>query len=61
MTDWFEWNGKKCTEYGMCDPYRDMPAGLRGKVIHVDNTGTVHVSWENGSSLGAVHGFDRIR
>lgn len=41
--------------------YRDMPAGLRGKVIHVDDTGTVHVSWENGSSLGAVHGFDRIR
>ena len=45
----------------MWDPYRDMPAGLRGKVIHVDDTGTVHVSWENGSSLGAVHGFDRIR
>ncbi len=44
----------------MCDPYRDMPAGLRGKVIHVDDTGTVHVSWENVSSLGAVHGFDRI-
>ena len=25
----------------MCDPYRDMPAGLRGTVTHVDDTGTV--------------------
>lgn len=22
----------------MCDPYRDMPAGLRGTVTHVDDT-----------------------
>lgn len=45
----------------MCDPYRDMPAGMRGTVTHVDDTGTVFARWENGSSLGAVHGFDRIR
>lgn len=44
----------------MCDPYRDMPTGLRGTVTHVDDTGTVFVKWENGSSLGAVHGIDRI-
>ena len=25
----------------ICDPYRDMPAGLRGTVTHVDDTGTV--------------------
>lgn len=45
----------------MCDPYRDMPAGLRGMVTHVDDTGTVFAKWENGSSLGAVYGIDRIR
>ena len=45
----------------MCDPYRDMPAGLRGTVTHVDDTGTVFADWENGSTLGAVFGEDRIQ
>ena len=45
----------------MCDPYRDMPAGLRGTVTHVDDTGTVFADWENGSTLGAVFGEARIR
>ena len=45
----------------MCDPYRDMPAGLRGTVTHVDDTGTVFADWENGSTLGAVFGEDKIR
>lgn len=45
----------------MCDPYRDMPAGLRGTVTHVDDTGTVFADWENGSTLGGVFGEDRIR
>lgn len=45
----------------MCDPYRDMPAGLRGTVTHVDDTGTVFADWENGSMLGAVFREDRIR
>ena len=45
----------------MCDPYRDMPPGLHGKVFAVDDTGTVFVHWKNGSSLGAVFGEDRIQ
>ena len=45
----------------MCDPYRGMPKGLKGKVSCIDDTGTVFVDWENGSSLGVVYGFDRIR
>ena len=45
----------------MYDPYRDMPAGLRGTVTLVDDTGTVFADWENGSTLGAVFGEDRIR
>ena len=45
----------------MCDPYRDMPAGLRGTVTHVDDTGTVFADWENGSTLGAVFGEDMSR
>lgn len=45
----------------MSDPYRDMPAGLQGVVQYVDDAGSVHVAWENGSSLAVVHGVDRIR
>lgn len=45
----------------MNDPYRDMHAGMTGKVIHVDDAGGIHVAWSNGSTLAALHGFDRIR
>lgn len=37
----------------MNDPYVQMPAGLKGTVMFVDDIGTVHIDWENGSSLGA--------
>lgn len=45
----------------MSDPYREMPPGMTGKVIHVDDAGGIHVDWSNGSTLAAIHGFDRIR
>ncbi len=45
----------------MTDPYRDMPAGMRGKVLCVDDAGSVHVAWSNGSSLAALRGIDIIR
>ncbi len=53
--------GTKVELVSMNDPYRDMPPGLKGTVKSVDDTGTVFVSWENGSSLGAVYGEDKIR
>jgi hypothetical protein len=34
------------------------PAGTRGKVLMVDDIGTVHVAWTTGSSLGLVPGVD---
>lgn len=37
----------------MNDTYVQMPAGLKGTVMFVDDIGTVHIDWENGSSLGA--------
>lgn len=45
----------------MNDPYRPMPEGLKGTVTCVDDTGTIHVNWDNGSSLGVVYGEDRCR
>ena len=36
------------------------PAGYMGTVRMVDDIGTIHVSWDNGSSLGVVYGVDEI-
>lgn len=44
----------------MDDKYAPAP-GTKGTVEHVDDLGTVHVSWDNGSRLGAVYGADKIR
>jgi hypothetical protein len=53
--------GARVELVSMADPYRKMPAGLRGTVSCVDDTGTVFCDWDNGSSLGAVLGADEIR
>ena len=44
----------------MDDPQAPAP-GTEGTVIHVDDAGTVHVHWDNGSSLGAVFNGDIIQ
>lgn len=35
--------------------------GTLGRVIWVDDIGTIHVAWETGSSLGVAYGEDRCR
>lgn len=45
----------------MNDPYRVMPKGLKGTVTWVDDTGTIGVDWDDGSSLGVIYGLDRCR
>ena len=45
----------------MDDPYSRLPPGLKGTVVAVDDIGTVHFAWDNGSSLGAAYWVDRIR
>ena len=43
----------------MEDAYRlDLVPGSLGTVMHVDDIGTIHVSWDCGSSLGVVFGVD---
>lgn len=37
------------------------PIGALGTVQGVDDIGTVHVAWDNGSGLGAAYGEDEIR
>ncbi len=41
------------------DAYSSNPAGLEGTVVLVDNTGTLHVHWDNGSILGLIPDKDR--
>ena len=37
------------------------PVGTKGTVTHVDDVGTIHVKWDNGSGLGVVYGEDECR
>ncbi len=45
----------------MDDPCSTLPPGECGTVMLVDDTGTVFVDWDCGSSLGVVYGVDEIR
>ena len=42
----------------MEDIYRSLPEGIEGTVIGVDDIGTIHVNWDNGSRLGVAYGED---
>ena len=41
------------------DPYADLPPGSEGTVMHVDALGTIHVTWDCGSTLGLIPDEDR--
>lgn len=46
----------------MDDPYNTkLYPGCKGTVQCVDDMGTIHVSWDCGSSLGVVFGEDSCR
>lgn len=42
----------------MSDPYHSVPSGTLGTVNHVDDAGTIHMTWDNGQSLGLIDGED---
>ena len=46
----------------MDDPYnKKLVPGCKGTVRCVDDMGTIHVSWDIGSTLGVVYGEDSCR
>jgi hypothetical protein len=51
--------GKRVRLIRCTDDYTSNPPGLEGTVTFVDDTGTVHVRWDNGSTLGLIPGVDR--
>ena len=52
--------GMKVCLVKMDDVYRQMPSGLKGIVKYVDDAGSIHVQWENGSTLAVVFGVDIV-
>ena len=43
------------------DDVQAPPPGTLGIVMHVDDIATIHVRWQNGSSLGLAFGEDVCR
>jgi hypothetical protein len=50
--------GKRIELISTSDPYTELKPGDRGNVDFVDDMGTIHVTWDNGSTLGLVPGED---
>lgn len=44
----------------MADPFHPIAKGTVGTVRYVDDIGTIHTNWENGSSLGVVYKKDEV-
>ena len=44
---------------GAVDDNLTVPPGTEGTVIHVDDAGTLHVSWDNGALLGLLPRCDK--
>lgn len=42
----------------MDDPYHPVPPNTEGTVVKVDDSGTIHVHWDNGSFIGLIPGVD---
>ena len=47
-------SGKRVKCLLMNDDYNPVPSGTLGTIDHVDDIGTIHVKWDNGSTLGLV-------
>ena len=47
-------------ELGRMDDVQAPPAGTRGTVLGVDDTGSLLMRWDNGSGLNVVYGEDTV-
>ena len=45
--------GTRVELVSMDDPYTKLKPGDKGRVDFIDDGGTVHISWDSGSRLGA--------
>ena len=54
-------NGTRIELISLCNDERDMPTGLRGTVVGVDDQPALLVQWDNGRSLSILIGEDQFR
>lgn len=54
-------SGTRLALIKMDDPYSTLNPGDKGTVAFIDDLGTIHVSWDKGSSLGLVFGEDKYK
>lgn len=52
--------GTRLRLISMDDPYQHPCNGMEGTVRFVDDAGTIHMFWDNGSTLGLIPGTDRF-
>ena len=52
--------GKRIELMTTSEPYTNLRPGDRGTVDFVGDMGTIHVNWDNGSTLGLVPGEDKF-
>ncbi|WP_421789288.1 DUF4314 domain-containing protein [Gardnerella sp. DNF01205] len=45
----------------LMDDVQAPPSGTKGRVLGVDDMGSIMVSWETGSRLSVVYGVDKCR
>ena len=43
------------------DDVKAPPVGTKGTVLCVDDTGSIVVTWDNGSHLNVIYDVDRVR
>jgi hypothetical protein len=53
--------GTRVELISMDDPYTRLKPGDKGRVDFVDDTGTLHTTWDSGSYLGVVYGVDSVK
>ena len=52
--------GSRVTVHKMADDPAPLPVGSTGTLELIDDTGTFHVTWDNGRTLGLIPGTDRF-
>ena len=53
--------GTRVQLISMEDPYAPVPPDTEGEVTFVDDAGSIHMKWDNGSSLALIPGEDSFR
>jgi hypothetical protein len=53
--------GKRIELISTTDLYTELKPGDRGTVDFVDDMGTIHINWDNGSQIGLVPGEDQYK